>query len=190
MTSSGSIRPGRRFENPVIGDVATFPETSEESGGERTLLEIDLRPGGGNPPHYHKTYTERFRVLAGRLTVQVDGAEFDLGPGEEAEAPPGSRHFFTNSSSERTVFQIEFRPGHSGFEKSLQIGYGLAADGRTNKKSIPKNPLHTALLLEWGEMRLPGAYTLLERPMRLLARIARRRGVDRKLEGRYLNPPP
>lgn len=176
----------RRVENPVIGDVVTFVKTSEETGGERTLLAIELAPGGGNTPHYHKNYAEQFRVLTGRVVVEVDGVNHELGEGDEATAPPGSLHCFRNTSRDRAVFQVELRPGHEGFEKTLRVGYALAADGRTNKKAVPKNPMHTAVLLEWSETRLPGIYTLLEQPLRLLARVAHRRGVDRALERRYL----
>jgi mannose-6-phosphate isomerase-like protein (cupin superfamily) len=177
---------GRRIENPVIGDVVTFLETSAETGGKRTLLEIGLAPGGGNTPHYHRTYDEIFRVLEGHLTVELDGTEHELSPGEEATAAAGSLHCFRNRGAERARFNVELRPGHEGLEKSLVVAYGLAVDGRTNGKAIPKNPLHTALVLDWSETRLPGIYKLVEAPLRLLARLARRRGVDRELEGRYV----
>ncbi len=51
--------------------------------------------------------------------------------------------------------------------------------------SANTNPLHTALLLEWGDGRLPGAYAILERALRLLARLARVAGVDRRFTHRY-----
>lgn len=176
----------RRVENPVIGDVVTFVETSQESGGARTLLEIELAPGGGNTPHYHKTYAEHFRALTGKVVVEVDGVEQELAEGDEAIAPPGTLHCFRNRSPDRAVFEVELRPGHEGFEKSLRVGYALAASGLTNKKAVPKNPMHTAVLLDWSEMRLPGVYRLLEQPLKLLARAARRRGLDRALERQYL----
>lgn len=176
----------RRVENPVIGDVVTFVETSEETAGARTLLQIELAPGGGNTAHYHKTYAEHFRAVTGRIVVEVEGVEQELAEGDEATAAPGTRHCFRNKSPDRAVFEVELRPGHAGFEKSLRVGYALAASGLTNKKAVPKNPLHTAVLLEWSEMRLPGVYRLLERPLMLLARVARSRGVDRALERRYL----
>jgi quercetin dioxygenase-like cupin family protein len=176
----------RRLENPAIGDAVTILETSAESGGEHTLVLVELQPGGGTPPHFHKTYAEQFRVREGRLVVHANGIDHGLGPGESAEAPIGSLHFFKNRSSELALFEVELRPGHTGFEKSAWIGYGLAVDGRTNSKGIPKNPLHLGLLLEMGEMRMPGVYTLLEPLLGLLARVARWRGIDRELERRYV----
>lgn len=176
----------RRFENPHIGDVATILETARESGGARTLLEIELVTGGGNPVHLHRTYDEHFTVVQGRLTVRVDGVDRELGPGEEATVPAGTSHCFRNDSAAPVLFHVELSPGHEGFEKALQAGYGLAADGRTNKRSVPRNLLEAAVLLEWSDMAMPGLLTVLERPLNMLARIARRRGVDRRLERRYV----
>ena len=50
---------------PAQRDAATFLETSEETGGERTLAELEAAPGGKVTPHYHLTYSERFKVLEG-----------------------------------------------------------------------------------------------------------------------------
>ena len=50
-----TVGAGRRYYHPLQKDYATFLETSEETGGDRTLIEIEVAPGGGNAPHYHKT---------------------------------------------------------------------------------------------------------------------------------------
>jgi mannose-6-phosphate isomerase-like protein (cupin superfamily) len=176
----------RRIYNPVQRDAANFLEMSEESGGARTLVELEVAPGGKVTPHYHLSYSERFKVLEGRLTVEIDGVRHELEPGDEAVAAPRGLHAWSNPGEERSVAHIELRPGSPGFENALRIVYGLAADGLVLKNGVPRNPLHAALVLEMGEVRLPGAYAALERVLRLLARIARWRGVDRKLERRYL----
>ncbi|MDQ3876196.1 MAG: cupin domain-containing protein [Actinomycetota bacterium] len=169
-----------------MGDAVTFLETSEETGGERTLIELEAASGGGTAAHYHLTYSERFRVLEGRLTVEVDGAQYELGPGDEALAPAGSLHRWRNLRSERAVAHVEVRPGHAGFERTLRVGYALASEGRVFKNGTPRNPLYTAQLLEWSNIRLPGIYTALERVLKVLARVARRRGIERELARRYL----
>lgn len=176
----------QRIYNPVQRDAVTFLETSEETGGERTLAELEIAPGGKVTPHYHLAYSERFTVLEGRLIVEIDGVRHELGPGDQAVAAPGSLHAWSNPGQQRSVAHVELRPGSPGFERSLRIVYGLAADGLVLKNGVPRNPLHAALLLEMGEVRLPGAYAALERVMALLARLARRRGIDRELERRYL----
>jgi hypothetical protein len=99
---------------------------------------------------------------------------------------PRSLHAWSNPGAERSVAQIELRPGSPGFENSLRVVYGLAGDGLVLKNGVPRNPLHAALLLEMGEVRLPGAYAALERVLGLLVSLARWRGIDRELERRYL----
>jgi quercetin dioxygenase-like cupin family protein len=177
--------PRRRIYNPVQDDAVTFLETSEESGGERSLGELEVARGGKVTPHYHLSYTERFAVIEGQLNVQVGDVHRVLGPGEELTVPIGTLHAWSNASAERTIAHIELRPGQPGFETSLRVVYGLAADGKVLKNGLPRNPMHTALLLEWGETRLPGIYAILEHGLRLLARVARLAGVDRRLVARY-----
>ena len=183
--SAGEDRP-RRIYNPVQRDAATFLETSEETGGARTLAESEVAPGGKVTPHYHLSYSERFKVLEGQLSVEIDGVQHELGPGDEAVAAARSVHAWSNPGQDRSVVQVELRPGSPGFEKGLRVAYGLAADGLVLKDGVPRNPLHAALVLRMGEVRLPGGYAALERVLGLLALVARWRGVDRELERRYL----
>jgi quercetin dioxygenase-like cupin family protein len=168
----------RRIYSPVQRDAAVFIETSEESGGLRSLFEIEVAPGGGNQPHCHLSYAERFTCLEGELTVRVDGLVHCLRPGDEAAAEAGVLHCFANETDEAVRFQVELNPGHRGFEQALQIGYGLAEDGLTNDKGIPKNLVHAAVLMDMGEMRVAGPIRLLVPLLKLLARWGRGRGAD------------
>jgi mannose-6-phosphate isomerase-like protein (cupin superfamily) len=176
----------RRIYNPIQKDYATFLQTSEETCGEHTLIEIEVAPGGGTTPHYHLTYAEHFEMISGALEVMVGGETRTLTAGEKAVAPKNTLHNFHNANDETTTFLIELRPGSSGFEKALRVAYGLASDGLSNSKGLPKNLYHTALLFEWGEGRLPGVFAILEPLFRLLAKRARRKGIDRELEARYV----
>ncbi len=175
----------RWIYNPVQKDRATFLETSEQTGGERTLIEFELAPGGGNSPHYHKTYDEHFEVVEGALEVLVGEEARTLRPGQKAVAPRNVLHRFRNTTEEPVRFLVELRPGSAGFEKALKATYALARDGRVRADGTPKNLYHLAVLLEWSEIRLPGLFTVAEPLFRLLARRARRKGIDRELEARY-----
>lgn len=175
----------QRYYHPIQKDYATFLKSSEETGGEYTLVEVELAPGGGNAPHYHKTYDEHFEVLEGRLEVLVGEEMRVLGAGQEAVAEKNVLHRFRNGADGTTRFLVKLRPGHAGFERALKAGYGLARDGRTFSDGTPKNPYHLAVLLEWSDIRLPGLFTVAEPLFRLLARWARRKGIDRELEARY-----
>jgi mannose-6-phosphate isomerase-like protein (cupin superfamily) len=152
----------------------------------KALIELEVAPGGGNDPHYHKTYNEHFEVLEGTLEVLVGEETLTLGHGQRAIAKKNALHRFRNTTEERAKFLVELQPGHAGFEKALKIAYGLAHDGRVFGEGTPRNLYHLALLLEWSEVRLPGVFTITEPLFRLLAKGAWRKGIDRKLEEAYV----
>src|SRR5688572_5139169 len=78
--SRGVLIPMTRIENPVQGDAVTFLERS----ARRTFGLLEVAPGGKVTPLYHRSYTERFKVISGRLDVMLDGERRTLAPGEEA----------------------------------------------------------------------------------------------------------
>ena len=43
----------RVFENSIIKDRVMLVESSNETGGAYTLMEVELQPGSGNQLHYH-----------------------------------------------------------------------------------------------------------------------------------------
>lgn len=180
-----AVRRRRSFYHPLQKDTATFLDTSAETDGARTLLEVELAPGGGNPLHRHLTYAEEFSVREGTLTVRVGTETLRLAPGESAAVPAGTAHCFANETALPVVFRVELRPGHVGFERALQAGYGLAEDGRTWKDGTPKSLYELAVLLEWSEIALTGPQRLLRPLLGALARRARRKGIDRRLQARY-----
>jgi quercetin dioxygenase-like cupin family protein len=175
----------RRIYNPVQKDAAVFVETVAETGGERTVLDVELAPGGGNRPHTHETFAEHFECLEGELTVRLGDQVHRLKPGETATAPPQALHCFANETDETVHFRVTLHPGHRGFEQALQIAYGLASDGLTHEDGLPKSVLHLALLMSWSDTRGTGFVRVIEKVMRPLAAVARRRGVDRQLVERY-----
>jgi quercetin dioxygenase-like cupin family protein len=183
MTSSALLE-SRRVYSAVQKDYATFLELASENG--RTVIEVELAAGGGNAPHIHATYDEYFEVLEGTLTVRLGRRELEVRAGEAAIAPRGSVHCFSNATDSTVRFRVELGPGHRGFEEALQVGYGLATDGRTLADGTPKNPLVLALLFEWAELIPVGPERMIVPIMRPLARLARRRGIDAELRARYV----
>jgi quercetin dioxygenase-like cupin family protein len=185
MSATTTTSHARRIWNPVQQDAATLLESAEETGGERSVFEIELSPGGSNMPHRHLTYAEHFHVLEGTLTIELEGETLRLEPGDVAVAEAGALHNFRNETGEQARYLVELRPGHRGFERALQVGYGLARDGRVTRDGLPRNVLHLALLGEWAELRASGPLRALHPFLGLLARIARRRGIDAQLGERY-----
>ncbi len=175
----------RRVYNPIQKDSITFLKTAEETNGGYSLMEMEVAPGGGNPLHYHKAFAEHFTVVSGEFGVKVGKDEFVLKPGQGAVAPAMILHRWSNTSQHPATVRIELRPGHTGFERGLQIFYGLARDGLTTKKGPPKNIVHTALLVELTDTNAPGLFSMIAPLFRLLAKRARRTGVERELVSRY-----
>lgn len=180
----------RTIHNPQIGDAVTFLTTAQESGGAYEWVEVRLQPGGGTPLHYHMTFEEEFEALDGRLSLDCDGKTLLLKPGQKAVAPLGSKHRFYNQEKTEIVFRVKVLPARS-FEKFLRMQYGLARDGRTGANSMPKSMLELAVVIRMGESYLIGPPVWLQKGMfGLLYRIARWRGVERRLLALYCTETP
>lgn len=67
---------------------------------ELSLLEIEVGPGGGVQPHFHKKHSDSFFILEGELEIHVGDEVVTAVPGTYALAPPGVVHFFRNVSAE------------------------------------------------------------------------------------------
>ncbi len=175
----------RTIVNPVIKDTVTFLETAAETGGKQTRVQVTLMPGGGTPPHYHKFLTETFEVISGNLGLEVDGKPVQLGEGKAVTVFPGMIHRFFNDGTEPVTFLTTITPGSRGFEQSLHILYGLAADGRTNKKAVPRSLTHLAIISDISDMHTTGFLALLNPLLRRLARKAKQSGAYTALVQRY-----
>jgi quercetin dioxygenase-like cupin family protein len=175
----------RRIYNPIQKDAVTFLQTAQESNGAVTLFEMEVAPGGGNLLHYHNLYDEHFTVLSGELGVRVGKEQFKLRAGQSAVAPAKAHHRWYNVSPQTAVVTVELRPGSSGFERFLQIIYGLAGDGLTNSQGFPKSIVHLAILVEMADTNVPGLFSVLAPLLRTLAAHARRQGIEHDLIERY-----
>jgi quercetin dioxygenase-like cupin family protein len=177
----------RTFANPAINDSATFIETSEETNGEYTLIEIMLGRSEGPPLHYHNAFSEKFQVEEGILYLQVGKEKKELQRGDSVTVPAGMNHRFYNESNDQVRFLITLKPGHSGMENFIKIFYGLASDGLSDKKGKPKNFAHLAVALTISDSNAPGWMSLLSPVIRSVARRARKNGTEKWLLDRYCN---
>ena len=180
------MQTNRTHVNPVLGDRITFVKTSRETGGQSSLLELELVPlAQGTPLHYHDRFAETFTVLEGELTVRSGNQLNKLRPGQTFTVPPGTKHCFFNAQNTPVRAMIELNPASEGFENGIKIGYGLAREGQCNAKGLPKRLDHMALLFDIREGRVPGVLSLMMPVMRMLARKARAKGVEKELITRY-----
>ena len=175
----------RIFENPIIKDRVQILKSTTETSGEYLLLEIELAPGGGNGLHYHTSFAEEFIPVDGELGIQLEEKNIILTPGQKSTAQAHQLHRFYNPGKKPIRFHVRVAPAQEGFLKALSIGYGLAGDGLTNKKGIPKKLDHLALVLELSETRFKGVLGLVTPLLLKRAKRARKKGVYDALVEKY-----
>jgi quercetin dioxygenase-like cupin family protein len=150
------IQAGDAIENPVTGERLVFRKTSQETNGEAVVLEAFVKPTGFvAAAHVHPYQEERFQVLKGTLEFRVGRKKLVAGPGQRLTVPAGTPHKFWNAGEDEAHFVAEVRPALQ-FEQLIETMYGLAADGKTNKKGMP-NPLRLAVIAQshFDDVRLP-----------------------------------
>lgn len=180
------MREHKTYHNPLNGEYTKILESAADTQGHYSLLEVCLIPGGGNPPHYHTRFTEEFIAVEGKLGLLYEENIFHLEPGESRMIPIGISHRFFNDGDKPIVFRIVLRDGQPGFENFIKALFGLVNDGRTTKTMIPKNPLISAVLLQWGDTHLRNNYFRLLSPFATAAfHLASAIGIERKLVKRY-----
>ena len=159
------MRAGETYENRVQGDRAVVREGSEDTNGERLVVDLYVRPGGAVAgKHVHSYITERFEVLAGTVRFHLDGRDELAGPGRQVEVPPGVVHDWWNVGEDEAHVVVDIRPAKR-FELMIQNLYGLANDGKANQRGVP-NLLPLALFAR--EFRREGEFI---RPPRIVQRI-------------------
>ncbi|MDO7874388.1 cupin domain-containing protein [Hymenobacter sp. ASUV-10] len=162
----------RLFENPLIGDRIFFKKFAHEPGEAVTIIDVALKPGGGNGLHFHETFDEHFECLEGELSLEVNKRVIVLQPGETATAPRRAVHRFFNQSNSYNRFRVTISPGHPGFENTLKIAYGLASDGLMNAQGRPRKFWHLGTIVALSDTHLPGVFRLLQPLLRYSARRA------------------
>jgi quercetin dioxygenase-like cupin family protein len=150
------IRQGDTIENPITGERVTFLKTSAETDGELVVIDAAVAPGGFvAAEHLHPYQSERFEILSGEVEFKLDKEVVTARPGDVIMVEPGTSHQFRNLRNEEIRFRTEVRPALS-FETFLQTMFGLASEGKTNKKGMP-NPFRLAVIMDehFDLVRLP-----------------------------------
>jgi quercetin dioxygenase-like cupin family protein len=150
------IRTGDTLHNPVTGEVIRFVETAADTGGEYVLIEVVVEPNGAvAAAHVHPYQTETFEILEGEVTFKAGKETIVTKAGETLRVDPGTPHKFRNAGETDARFRTEIRPALQ-FESLIETMFGLANDGRTNRKGMP-NPLRLAVIANahFDVVRLP-----------------------------------
>ena len=176
----------KTYYNPINGEYTKILKSSADTAGAYSHLEVLLKPGGGNPLHYHTRFTEHFFAVKGTLGLQYEKDIVYLQPGEDTFVPVGTVHRFFNDTQEDIIFRIILREGQPGFENFIKVLFGLVNDGKVYRGQMPKNPFYAALLLRWGDTHIVSpVFKILTPFARLGYTIAIGLKLDKKLLKKY-----
>lgn len=175
------------YRNPITKEKAALLQTSASTKGAYTYIEVELQPGGGNPVHYHKKFTEQFEPISGTLGVHYLGEEMRLKPGQTFTVPIGNNHRFYNPNMEPIIFRARLEPGQPGFENFMAALFGLVRDGKTfGPNQIPYNPFYAVILLQWGDTQVDSLlFKLLSPFLSVMYTLSRKLGYEKKLLTKY-----
>ena len=131
--------------NAASGETLTFVETAADTGGEYTVVECAVRPGGGVPmAHVHPNQSETFEVLEGQLSLKAGRDKLVAQAGDVVTVSPGTVHKFWNASDSIVRFRCTVTPALN-FEAFLETICALGADGKLSKRGLP-TPLRLAVI--------------------------------------------
>jgi mannose-6-phosphate isomerase-like protein (cupin superfamily) len=96
---AGVVGPGEgQRQYTARGSVMFFKAVAEQDGGDLSLMERTLPPGGRRPPpHRHVNCSEAYFVLDGLVSVVVEDEELTVGPEGFVLVPRGTAHTFGNA---------------------------------------------------------------------------------------------
>ena len=81
----------------VVGDTYTILLSGMDTAGRFTLIDMQVPPGGGPPPHRHD-FEEAFILLDGELQATFRGEKRVVRAGETVHIPANAPHQFNNAS--------------------------------------------------------------------------------------------
>ncbi len=81
---------------------------------ELSVIEESMPAGASETRHHHVRARQFFYVLAGELTLEVDGSEVALRAGEGVEVGPGVVHQAINRSGAAVRFLVTSQPPSHG----------------------------------------------------------------------------
>jgi mannose-6-phosphate isomerase-like protein (cupin superfamily) len=150
-----SVSPGEVYENPRCRERVVIRTPAEETGGERTIMDVYVQPGGAvSGAHVHRIREERFTLVRGRVAFLIADREVVLDkPGQSVLIQPGIEHCWWNASGEESRHICEIRGNADRFEQMvLRQLFGLAQDGKTNAEGLPNLLQRAVTTLEFKDV--------------------------------------
>ncbi len=125
------------------GSVMLFKALAEQDGGDLSLMERTLPPGGRRPPpHRHANCSEAYFVLDGLVSVTVENEDLSVGPEGFVLVPRGTAHTFGNAASGVARLLVIHAPAMDA--------YFAALHGLWNRDEPPSPDEERALMARFG----------------------------------------
>jgi mannose-6-phosphate isomerase-like protein (cupin superfamily) len=161
------------------GEKVTVRIAAADSRGELLEVEAEWASTEHRPPaHYHPNQDERFEVLEGELSADIDGHGSVLRAGESLEVPRGVVHKMWNGGTSTVRASWQVRPALRTEDFFAKVAE-LRAAGRHDDHGM-LTPLGGAFVVNQfrDEMRL-ALPSIVQRPLlAAIAGIARLRGYS------------
>ena len=131
---SATLQPANAMPDLTYtsGGTAHYLATRQSTNGQYGLYRWSMAPAPSGPePHFHRTLSEAFYVLAGTVRLYDGSTWVDGAPGDFLFVPEGGIHAFRNESGEPASMLILFAPGadrEDYFETLNRVGRGLVMD--------------------------------------------------------------
>lgn len=142
--TSGVIGRGegeRRYS--ARGSEMYFKALAEQDGGDLSLMERTLPPGGRRPPpHRHTNCSEAYFVLDGLVSVIVEDQELSVGPEGFVLVPRGTVHTFGNGGDVEARLLVIHAPAMDAYFAGLHEIW--------NRDQPPSPDEERALMVRFG----------------------------------------
>ncbi|WBC17748.1 cupin domain-containing protein [Micromonospora sp. WMMA1998] len=94
------------------GGSAGYLATGATTNGQFGLYRWEMGPQPSGPaPHFHRSISESFFILAGTVCIYDGRRWIDAEPGDFVHVPEGGVHAFRNESGEPASMLLHFAPG-------------------------------------------------------------------------------
>jgi mannose-6-phosphate isomerase-like protein (cupin superfamily) len=120
VTGQDIVAPGGGHLLTARGSVMAFKAVAAQTGGDFSLMERTVPPGGRRPPaHRHVNCSEAFFVLDGQVTFGLDGNDLSGGPGDFLLVRRGAGHTFGNGGTEPARLLVVHAPAMDAYFEEL-----------------------------------------------------------------------
>jgi mannose-6-phosphate isomerase-like protein (cupin superfamily) len=118
------------------GGTVHYLATGASTNGQFGLYRWEMGPQPSGPdPHFHRSISESFFILAGTVRIYDGTRWIDTTPGDFVHVPEGGIHAFRNESGEPASMLLHFAPGapREGYFEGLA---DFAVSGRPSEEEL------------------------------------------------------